>query len=874
MKRSLFSFVFFSFLNGLSVFGQFYTPETRFHDVVQSRYIVELARALAWKENLSQPKVAEVTYSLKNEINENTWEIKWLDKTGGVVRQFKVTYDDALLLKGSGFYREIYKQMAGNIQGKSEFSAEKAIQLYWEGADKMGYSRADSLKAALALIPENAKSPATELFPQLAGLLTHAALVSLSGRITLDGVLLARGAAWLAISESMVNDKTGKEGLDALWSPILFLAGRERAGMEAWKKPTSKQNIPADCWDYWFKQPKIEDAFVYAAKPENRRFMLPIVCWYCRCFKIDAEQTIDFDFQNLLPQMYPPEEAAKLFHDYYPFFIIYGGTVTIGHTFSEIGPIFARQSWIDCLRKIEPTEDDFSGYKEELQKQGARLKTELKDVAAKKQDMSLLGFSGAAALIEMGHREGVGKLIPVCVATSRDLLNFGWEATGLHMGARWKFVEGKWGVHELSKSIKDSVCLKVSGLDLFFIETGPEMGAQQMATADRTLYLGPILGLIVHNKEWWKNNVVHDFEEYSSRSWLNADCIRSQISSFYHAMYPKRIMPYIESIRAEGGPLTDSAILQWFAFDLRSDAVPKVPGSKEYKLKFAHEQKQPTHVTITILWDDYKKLEVFERGKQLEQLYWQGVWSDLSSEIVEDYIKAHAYQSAKRFYTQIEHSIESVTFSNGLGPRRFTLAMLENDESAMTEALQASATGSAGDMVMNIAAAAWKDDMKSLEEQVDEYLARYDGHDKMMLSMKGFVPLVPALKDSKQPDHNKALDYFAKNDEWPTLQWILIKNSKLSTEEAVRFLGGRETDWQRQFIVLYLLKDKVNFEAKYQEQEKIGRSRRRYWGNMAFILIHNLRNELLEIPIPKDQPDLRPTDYKTLTERVLTSLQK
>ncbi len=877
--------------------AQFYAPETRFHDIAQCHYVVELARVLAWRENLGEPKVVEVTYVLTSEPDGSAkWDIKWLGANNLLVRQFNVSYSASLLVQGPAFYREVFKQMAGNLKVNSDLSLQQLTELYWKGADMAGYSRMASLRAAFDLVPPKSKIAENEFAPQLAGLLPQAAIPSLSSRITLDTVLLGRAAAWLAICESMVKDRdSANTNLDALWSPILFLAGRENMASEIWKKAGAvKPNAIAKCWDILFTQPKIEDAFVFVAKPENRRFMLPIMLYYGRVWKMDRSESIEVDFENLLPGIFKREEAAVLLYDHYPS-MIYTGTVSTGHAFSNEGPLFARQDWIDCLRKIEPTTYDFDAYKPELKKQKANVRDYMVDTATgdndssllgfvkalfttpsqslpQEGDLSLLGFATAAPLIEMGQREGVGKLIPVSTVTIRDLLNYGWETTGRQMGARWHFVSGMWGVPELAKLIEDSVRSKVSGLDVFFIMTQKDLSAQTLANIGRLQYVQGAFDYVTENRQWWKQNAVDRVEEYTSRSWLNADLVRTQIAAFYHARKRERILPYIDRIRAEGGTLCDSRILKWFADDLRSDGVLLVPGAAGYKKKFAHEQKQATLQTINILWDEYEKMPLFERAKELERLYWQGASENLYYEIFEDYIKTHAYDAAKRFCRQVQPRIESVTFSNSLGSRRFTLAMLEKDEKAMGEAIVASATGSFQDMVLNIAAAACQNNMKAMERQVDECLERYGKDSEMMNTLKGFIPLVPALKDASHPEHTKALDYFATNHHWPTLQWIFIKNAKLDTDESVRFLGGRETDWERQLLVLFLLKDKETFKAKYNDQEKYGRSQDRHWSNMAFILIHYLRNELLEVPIPADQPDLKPAGAMTLSERVHSSL--
>ena len=70
--------------------------------------------------------------------------------------------------------------------------------------------------------------------------------------------------------------------------------------------------------------------------------------------------------------------------------------------------------------------------------------------------------------MRLGRSEGPGKLIPVPVVTSRDLLNYGWEMTGWQMGSRYRFVNSRWGVHEVADPIYKIVTSEVEGLTPFF----------------------------------------------------------------------------------------------------------------------------------------------------------------------------------------------------------------------------------------------------------------------------------------------------------------------------------------------------------------------------------------------------------------------
>ncbi len=84
--------------------AQFYAPETRFHDIAQRHYVVELARVLAWRENQQQPKIAEIAYTLASGTDGSTnWDVRCLDAQGSPVHEFNVSYPAGLLLDGPGF---------------------------------------------------------------------------------------------------------------------------------------------------------------------------------------------------------------------------------------------------------------------------------------------------------------------------------------------------------------------------------------------------------------------------------------------------------------------------------------------------------------------------------------------------------------------------------------------------------------------------------------------------------------------------------------------------------------------------------------------------------------------------------------------------
>ena len=844
--------------------AQSYAPETRFHDMAQRHYVVELARVLADIENQKKPGIAEVTYALVGEPDgASAWDLKWLDAQGAVIREFQVKYPAELLLKGPEFYREVLRQMkwVGSLPGDS-LGADQLAAEYWSGMERAGTSRSASLESAFEL--QKSSLGSRQKGAQLAGLLTQSALSVLSTGVTLDRVLLARGAAWLAVSESQLKDASAAQS--ALWSPLLFLVGRENAAAQFWKNPAAEQSgAVSECWGYLFTQPKLRDAFCFVSKPEHRRFMFPVINYFCR------RDGFTFNWEDVFAKLGSPEEVMSLYHDHLPAATDIG-SVSTGNLLSDSAAA-AREAWLECLRKTAPSPLDFNGYQEELKKQGGIVvffRSLLKELNEPEGEESLRTLDKAAKLINLGQTEGVGKLIPVSTATVRDLLNYGWETTGIQIGSRHDFIDSKWGQHKAAEELATAVKAKVSGLDLFFLAKASDATPAMLAGADRFQEVPSVAHSLEGSKPWYKQ-ITANPEAFASRNWLVPEQVRMACSIYYHGKKRGQIIPYIKRVRAEGGGFCDGYLGLWFADDLREDGMARVPGAKEYKEQFALERKakgmDPS--TLDMLDRDFEKLPALEQARQYEGYFWNDDCAGMHGDIFNLYITAHAYDSAKRFYTQVEPEIEAVTFSVNLGPRRQVLAYLEKDEAAMAEVLVASRTASYSNYSMQVLDAASKGYFNAMAKFVDQCIEHY-GEGKEIVLLKGFLPLLPALGDPANPEHEKALDYFKKSPEWIALQWVLADQANLSPEERIRFFGGLDTDWERKLVVLAIKGDKEAFENNYAERGKTWRVTGHMW--TASVLLHHLRNELLSIPVPADQGDLRPADAMPLAQRVLKAM--
>jgi hypothetical protein len=851
--------------------AQFYAPDTECHDRAQRRFIVEFSRVLAWRQNqrAAGPKVAEVTFTVSSDAeHKTTWNLRWLDANGKTLREDAISYPEAALAAGPSWYRDAARQLlrsAGSSKPPSPLTEAALVESFWKGADSAEPSRADSLRQAFALAPE--KEPA-----RLAGLLAQAALPSVGYRVSLDGALLARAAAWLCLAEQSVKAPGPK--LDALWAPILFLSGREFLAADLWKKsPPPDSNSTAKWWGFMLSRPSSREVFAAAADPQYRRWALPMLTY--ESLLLDLGVLLD----EPVARLFADEKALAPWHDYGPFLQL-DTSISGDRLLAGQWPALSRSALAACLRQFKPGEADFHGYADALAKINPATDS------SRSEDPSLAGWSDAAPLIDLGYREGLGKLTPVAVVTARDLLNYGWESSGLQMGARWKFFALRLGARKEADAVAKAALRAVDGSEVFFVEypynfqnendpppTWDFAIRPHLENFARLQEIGGPDGAWVVPYKSFHRNKGKNALLWVRRCWLLPDQLLNQSRELYFSHLWDDISPTLLRMHREGGPRVDNAALRFYAYGLTPVGAKRVAGSDELRVELLKAQTE-TSVSAAKVMQVFDPLPPFESAQRLEKIFWQRPGNDLPyGEIFADYLRAHAYASAKRFYSEAEPFLdERAGFANGIGARRFTLALLEGDRAAMDEALKASASGSAADLVMHMMLALSEEDYRLLEQRADIYHDYYqdaDPKEDMALKLKGFLPLVPAFKNPKHPDHAKALNYFGAYNKWPTLQWVFVQKAKLSTEEAIRFLGGKDTDLERRLLVAYLLKDKELFSRTYDELAASYRNdpyQRKNWSTMAFVLIHWLRNDLLGVPVPAEQPDLKPPGVRPLLE--------
>jgi hypothetical protein len=128
--------------------------------------------------------------------------------------------------------------------------------------------------------------------------------------------------------------------------------------------------------------------------------------------------------------------------------------------------------------------------------------------------------------------------------------------------------------------------------------------------------------------------------------------------------------------------------------------------------------------------------------------------------------------------------------------------------------------------------------------------------------------LLPALADPKDAKHQQALTYFGSEPKWVILRWLWIEKFKLSTDDGITFLGGRETDAARHALVCYLEGD-VEKTRTAVDQLMHHTDAAAEQCVLARFLSMKLSKDVKEPSVP----DLRPKDAGSARAAVMARLQ-
>jgi hypothetical protein len=862
---------FFCFFSNIDARAQFYAPGTEYHDKVQRLFVVELARVLAWRENLHDGKIQEITYSVTINTNRvTTWELKWLGADGKPLREVEVHYPENLLLQGPQFYRDVFKQewSGGKWTTLPKMSEQELSQRFWSGADESGMSREEGLDALFKLIGAKPQIPEQEYAPELAGLMSHTALPSLAGGVTIDAMLLSRAAAWLCLSEAMVDKPESLT--DENWAPILFMAGRENAAADLWKKNVrvdqSQQDKPRFFvwWNFFLQKPTARDVFLFATDPAHRPFAMPMLIYYARTQSLG---------QTLVDVIYPlyADEKGTFYrlYNYAPYFALHT-TIGGGRMLEGAWPALSRKAWVETLREFSPTALDYTNYQQTLNGIADATLTR----PAGEADNSLVGLKLAAPLLELGYEQGQGKLIPVAVATARDLLNYGWEMNGLQMGSRYLFVNQYWGVYDLAKTIFEEATRDTQGQSAFFKNDLQKSMFDLQPTLFRLQMVDELYSMVGVDIQPFSNNMndTNEARLFFKRCWLRPYDVRWQAWTLCYAQQRDEMVQLLTRYHQECGLLSDVVSLEYIRDWFTQIQAEQVKGLTALENELADAIPVPIPLKINALYyQRYAHMSNLDRARELERLFWQDPDSGLEERVITTYIAAGAFDSAKRFYLEIRKMLDlDVGFSNNTIPQLWTIGFLQKDENLMNLALADGNTGSYMAMLTAFWNYAAHEDDKGMEQEMDDLIQRYEseqGPESTGRVLKGFVPLIPALKDPKNPDHEKALDYFGKSDKGIVLRVILILKYGLGNDDAIRLLGGPETDRFRHVVILYLLNNANQMAQAFYDYDSNATS------DSGWVIASWLHYKLLHPSMIIEDKDLKLQGAETIKAAVLEKLK-
>jgi hypothetical protein len=181
------------------------------------------------------------------------------------------------------------------------------------------------------------------------------------------------------------------------------------------------------------------------------------------------------------------------------------------------------------------------------------------------------------------------------------------------------------------------------------------------------------------------------------------------------------------------------------------------------------------------------------------------------------YLLAGEFPAAKRFYDEaMTLPYDAVTYSVRMDSPRWTLAMFERNKQDMKRVLEENETGSARDFVVRINHALIQENYALAEqialEGIERYGAGKPGAPSLLEIIRRVLTLREALAKPDHPGHSHAVGYLVHVTKLTTTQWILIQNLKLSTQDAITFLGGEKAQGLRKLMILYLRKDADGFD--------------------------------------------------------------
>ncbi len=818
--------------------AQAHAPSPPYHDAIQRVYPIELARLLAWRENLGAPRYAGVRWTLNSADERNTrWTIEFIGTDGRkVLRKVELHYPASLAGEGPRFYREILARLLAEQDWSPTPPSTRAelSRAFFEGLSQSSPTRMGSARGLIALMPAATADVLTDpaRAPFLAGRLLSTTLAGVPHLSTLDGTLGARAAAWLALSERMLD---GEEPSDKPWAPLLWTVHRERAAAALWAgadDPATEAATQAASlypfWNYTLALPSPREALEQAATLGDLDLALALAANACR--RRDDVRT----FVSLATKLaaYQPD-ALKSRTD----FAAWIWAERAGRQLPEEDgwPRAFRNDWLTTLATL-PGEEMAAvpGLREKLD----RAWVGRDQAAVPGEDPSLQGLAPMIELIGLGMDKAHKLLPPVGLIDARDLLHAGAETTALQLSARHHQLGADTAA---AKAIREALVGPLPQMVTAFgiqdakeLEQATEPANEEAPTAPpRPLFRLPRaeipgelpLSRIAESRlpGGMPNDKRNPYTRMAYRSWLLLD---GRLRLHTRNSPDNELMPLLERLRAEGGPTGDAEGLRVLAAADRGMPSPLVNRRRsDMRAELGRSLPADDPAWASLLASERRGLDALDALLTRERFFWNEPSRSFRLENhFQGFVETGAFGDARLFHDAVAGLQDfELTASLELAPARVLLELATGNTEAAGRALEAVHPSSPRKLqaALHVAAARGdRDEATRLLATGNASKAAAGAPDHRLL--QAFLPLWPALADEKSPQHEQALLHFDGKGDWLLLRWLLAKHHGLSPEKTRRFLGGDKAQGEALLFIHAATDDRYAFNTLFHQLRSKG----------------------------------------------------
>ncbi|OAM89953.1 hypothetical protein OH491_16940 [Termitidicoccus mucosus] len=949
--------------------AQSYAPEVNYHDPVQRVFVVELARVLAWRENLAGAGIAEVRYEVRcDESGACVWMLRWLDAQGALWREIPLFYAAPTLADGAGFYRETVAQLLAHrwtgfdadadAAARAPNAAQTLDEAFWDGLGQMGISRMATVRAVIADESAVTDLRDTAAAARMAGQLLACAVPGQASMLTLDSTLAARGAAWLALAEHAADaaPAAGKPFAASWrrWAVVLWLARRQAQAMKMWHLAGSPPDAFATTaeaqargwWQFVLtpRQPDkihIADSRRLAPKPRKNPNLHPYLNeppksptpqqFAAAVAAANADAIAAADERERLRLALKPREPGEFYleaarHDApaWSAALLAAGAVAEGsarnmvaclplvshfelqseHDYAPLvaearsrphEPVIAR--WMqaarrDWLRTLDDRIENSNTTENAVLPSPAAGDSVLADAVAAARveserdtavypDGALAGFPSLANLIGLAYREGAGPLAPAASVTTRDLLNFGWENTGVQLAARHDFLANCYPSPQLAANFKAAVAAALPQLAVFFQQNNWDASLPAIDHLDRLQRIeaagapmffapGPVFGVALPAGAAYSPPRCGYM---AMRGWLlrgqSAWALLGLAASSTDALALSRL---VRRSHDEGGPLNDHRLLAVLSNPGNAANFRRLPDLDALRALLA-SRLAPGALPPTTRIHAWQTLPPLERAQSAERAFWETPGDDYLLFTLKSYLEANAPGAVARFHDQAIDLMERPQNGMAAGVYRLLPAMLDLDEDGMTAVLVRENALGFSCYHPRLYPALALGRLDELEE-MQTSIARADPQNVFWGKM--MPGLLSTWRALGTPQGLAALRAFAAENPFSIeYLWVFSRAARLTTGERIILFGGGEAGGAtgaRACVVARLRGDRDSFDAAWKTVFPGGTENVAY--NMEHILLWRLRHELFaDRPLTDaGAPGLRPADWKSIPEQVAETI--